>query len=74
MGGKVIDLGSRVITGLNGTITNAGDIDDLGRIGGQFVDTGTGATIAFRAIPGGSGMGDHDDDGMDRHRGNGMDE
>ena len=50
-GGKVIDLGSRVIAGLNGTITNAGDIDDLGRIGGQFLDATTGATIAFRAVP-----------------------
>ena len=44
-----------VITGLTGTITNAGDIDDLGRIGGQFVDASTGATIAFRAIPAGGG-------------------
>ena len=52
-GGKVIDLGSRVLTGLNGTITNAGDIDDLGRIGGQFLDASTGATTAFRAIPAG---------------------
>ena len=50
-GGKVIDLGSRVIAGLNGTITNAGDIDDLGRIAGQFLDATTGATIAFRAVP-----------------------
>jgi len=52
-GRKVIDLGSRVISGLNGTITNAGDIDDLGRIGGQFVDATTGATTAFRANPAG---------------------
>jgi hypothetical protein len=52
-GKQVIDLGSHVITGLTGTITNAGDIDDLGRIGGQFVDARTGATIAFRAIPAG---------------------
>ena len=50
-GDKVYDLGSRVISGLNGTITNAGDIDDLGRIGGQFVDATTGATTAFRATP-----------------------
>jgi len=52
-GGKVIDLSSHVLTGLNGTITNAGDIDDLGRIGGQFLDASTGATTAFRAIPAG---------------------
>jgi len=52
---QVIDLNSHVITGLTGTITNAGDIDDLGRIGGQFVDARTGATIAFRAIPAGEG-------------------
>ena len=74
MGGKVIDLGSRVITGLNGTITNAGDIDDLGRIGGQFVDATTGATTAFRAIPAGFGMADRDDDGMGRHHGDRMGE
>ena len=49
--GKVIDLSSHVTTGLDGTITNAGDIDDLGRIGGQFLDASTGATTAFRAIP-----------------------
>jgi uncharacterized membrane protein len=54
-GKQVIDLSSHVITGLTGTITNAGDIDDLGRIGGQFVDASTGATIAFRAIPAGGG-------------------
>jgi len=62
-GGKVIDLTSHVTTGLTGTITNAGDIDDLGRIGGQFVDASTGATIAFRAIPAGvSRHGMHGDD------------
>jgi uncharacterized membrane protein len=49
--GQVIDLTSHVVSGMNGTITNAGDIDDLGRIGGQFVDATTGATTAFRAIP-----------------------
>jgi len=74
MGGKVIDLGSRVITGLNGTITNAGDIDDLGRIGGQFLDANTGATTAFRAIPAGFGVADRDDDRMGRHHGDGMGE
>lgn len=62
-GGKVIDLTSHVLTGLTGTITNAGDIDDLGRIGGQFNDSSTGATIAFRAIPvGGSRHRMHGDD------------
>ncbi len=30
---------SHVLTGLVGTIVNAGDIDDLGRIGGQFFDS-----------------------------------
>ena len=49
-GKEVIDLTSHVVGGLNGTITNAGDIDDLGRIGGQFQDP-SGATTAFRAIP-----------------------
>ena len=34
-GGKVIDLSSHVLTGLNGTITNVGDIDDLGRSAGS---------------------------------------
>ncbi|MGZ3444151.1 MAG: hypothetical protein ACXWLG_00560, partial [Myxococcaceae bacterium] len=62
-GGNVIDLTSHVLTGLTGTITNAGDIDDLGRIGGQFLDSSTGATIAFRAIPAGvSHRGMHGDD------------
>lgn len=62
-GGKVIDLTSHVLTGLTGTITNAGDIDDLGRIGGQFQDSSTGATIAFRALPvGGFRRGMHGDD------------
>ncbi len=52
-----------MLTGLTGTITNAGDIDDLGRIGGQFLDSSTGATAAFRAIPvGGSHRGMHGDD------------
>ncbi len=61
--GQVIDLTSHVLTGMTGTITNAGDIDDLGRIGGQFLDSTTGATTAFRAIPaGGSGRGMHGDD------------
>ena len=61
--GKVIDLTSHVLTGLTGTITNAGDIDDLGRIGGQFLDSSTGATTAFRAIPAGvCHRGMHDDD------------
>jgi probable HAF family extracellular repeat protein len=61
--GQVIDLTSHVLTGLTGTITNAGDIDDLGRIGGQFVDSSSGATTAFRAIPaGGSRRGMHGDD------------
>jgi hypothetical protein len=50
-GGQVIDLTSHVVSGMNGTITNAGDIDDLGRIGGQFVDATSGSTTAFRAIP-----------------------
>jgi len=50
-GGQVIDLTSHVVSGMNGTITNARDIDDFGRIGGQFVDATTGATTAFRAIP-----------------------
>jgi hypothetical protein len=62
-GGTVIDLTSHVLTGMTGTITNAGDIDDLGRIGGQFTDSNTGATTAFRAIPaGGSRHGMHDDE------------
>ncbi len=62
-GGNVIDLTSHVLTGLTGTITNAGDIDDLGRIGGQFLDSSTGATTAFRAIPAGvSHRGMHGDD------------
>src|SRR5262249_19102128 len=50
-GKEVIDLTSHIVGGLNGTITNAGDIDDLGRIAGQYKDATTGATIAFRAIP-----------------------
>jgi hypothetical protein len=62
-GKQVIDLGAHVITGLTGTITNAGDIDDLGRIGGQFVDASTGATIAFRAVPAGGGESHHGMDG-----------
>jgi len=68
-GKQVIDLGAHVITGLTGTITNAGDIDDFGRIGGQFEDASTGATIAFRAIPAGGGGSRHggmgDDQGED---------
>jgi hypothetical protein len=68
-GGKVYDLTQAVISGMNGTITNAGDIDDLGRIGGQFLDATTGATTAFRATPAGPfqhrrGM-PGDDDGED---------
>ena len=57
--GQVIDLTSHVISGLTGTITNAGDIDDLGRIGGQFLDSSTGATTAFRAIRAGRAAGRH---------------
>ena len=64
---KVIDLTAQILGGLNGTITNAGDIDDLGRIGGQFQDA-SGATTAFRAIPAGRFHGgmDGDDPGEDR--------
>ena len=59
-GGQVIDLGTHVVAGLVGTITNAGDIDDLGRIGGQSLDPLTGVTTAFRAVPAGCRR---DDDG-----------
>ena len=48
--------------GLVGTIVNAGDIDDLGRIGGQSFDPATGLTTAFRAIPAGWNREREDDD------------
>ena len=50
--GQVLDLSPRS-HGLQGTIVNAGDIDDFGRIGGQSLDPATGLTTAFRAIPAG---------------------
>ena len=58
--GQVFDLSSRA-HGLSGTIVNAGDIDDLGRIGGQSFDPSTGLTTAFRAIPAGWSSGDPGD-------------
>jgi probable HAF family extracellular repeat protein len=59
--GRVLDLGPRM-HGLVGTIVNAGDIDDLGRIAGQSFDPATGLTTAFRAIPAGWGHGSPSED------------
>ena len=59
--GEVVDLSART-HGLVGTIVNAGDIDDRGRIGGQSFDPATGLTTAFRAIPAGWNREREDDD------------
>jgi hypothetical protein len=59
-GGQVIDLSSHVVTGLVGTIVNAGDIDDLGRIGGQALDPLTNLTTALRMVPVGFPLAEHD--------------
>jgi hypothetical protein len=59
--GEVVDLSARS-HGLVGTIVNAGDIDDRGRIGGQSFDPATGLTTAFRAIPAGWNREREDDD------------
>lgn len=63
--GQVIDLSTHVVAGLVGTIVNAGDIDDLGRIGGQSLDPLTHVTTAFRAVPAGWTRAAPRDDGAD---------
>lgn len=49
--GAMVDLNSVVVPGTTLVLTDAQDIDDRGEITGQATDPGTGANVAFLAIP-----------------------
>lgn len=49
--GKLTDLNQLVVPGTTLVLTDAQDINDQGEITGQAKDPGTGATVAFKAIP-----------------------
>jgi probable HAF family extracellular repeat protein len=49
--GTMTDLNKLVVPGTTLTLTIAQDINDRGEITGQATDPGTGATVAFEAIP-----------------------
>jgi probable HAF family extracellular repeat protein len=49
--GTMTDLNQLVVPGTTLILTDAQDINDRGEITGQAIDSHTGATVAFEAIP-----------------------
>jgi probable HAF family extracellular repeat protein len=49
--GAMTDLNKLVVSGTTLVLTDAQDINDRGEITGTAQDPGTGATVAFKAIP-----------------------